>query len=187
MREHSELADADYLIGALGTEIEDAQGEPLSGYSTTFTTGWDRSQIARVIAEIGGLPHPPEFQTPFKVSCDVDTREAANVARRRLREAGLEVSVLLTHGTKLDVVPANAGKGEAIEYIRQAIGVPPERVVVAGDSANDIDMFRPSSRGIIVGNADEELAALTGPNVYHARRGYAGGVLDGLKHWKIIS
>lgn len=46
----------------------------------------------------------------------------------------------------IDVLPINAGKGNAAEYLRTKLGVSPEQTIVAGDSGNDADMlFKPGA------------------------------------------
>ena len=44
-------------------------------------------------------------------------------------------------------------------------------------------MFLQGFRGIVVDNAQEELKAIDSPDVYHAPRAFADGVIDGLTHW----
>lgn len=67
------------------------------------------------------------------------------------------------------------------------MNIPGQQVVVSGDSGNDVDMFIPPFRGIIVGNADADLRVLAGPHVYQAQARYAAGVLEGLQHWGVLS
>ena len=56
-------------------------------------------------------------------------------------------------------------------------------VIVCGDSANDIAMFRCGFAGIVVGNAHPELKAMDDPLVYQSPHEYAKGVLDGIEYW----
>lgn len=60
-------------------------------------------------------------------------------------------------------------------------------VIAAGDSGNDIDMFRDPIKGIIVGNRSEELADYqTTKSIYVAKNAASSGILEGLKHYKVI-
>jgi hydroxymethylpyrimidine pyrophosphatase-like HAD family hydrolase len=59
-------------------------------------------------------------------------------------------------------------------------------VVVAGDSANDLDMFVLPFKGIVVGNAEPALRQLASENIYQAGGRYAAGVLEGLHYWGVL-
>jgi sucrose-phosphate synthase len=58
--------------------------------------------------------------------------------------------------------------------------------VVAGDSGNDVEMFVAPFRGIVVGNADEDLKRLSGPHIYKAEKAHAAGLLEGLRYWGVL-
>jgi hydroxymethylpyrimidine pyrophosphatase-like HAD family hydrolase len=61
------------------------------------------------------------------------------------------------------------------------------RVVLAGDSGNDRQMFETGFKGIIPVNALEELKLVTSQSWhYHSPLPAARGVLDGLRHFGFI-
>ncbi len=57
----------------------------------------------------------------------------------------------------LDCVPKDAGKGTAVEYIQNCLGVSCSETVVFGDNQNDIEMFRRADTSFAVENAREEV------------------------------
>jgi len=188
LREVPHLLPPDYLIGALGTEIQVGQtGELLPAYQERLRPGWQRAQIDAMMKDMGLTPHPDEFQTPFKASYDVPSKAVYQQARQELETAVLPAKLIFSGGGYLDIIPPAAGKGTVIQFLHTWLNIPGERVVVAGDSGNDVDMFIPPFRGIIVGNADADLRALAGPRVYQAQAHYAAGVLEGLQHWGVLS
>jgi hydroxymethylpyrimidine pyrophosphatase-like HAD family hydrolase len=66
-------------------------------------------------------------------------------------------------------------------YLQQVLGLPPERVIVAGDTGNDAQMFQTGLRGILPANALDELKQIAvQPWHYPSPFAYAQGVLDGL-------
>jgi hydroxymethylpyrimidine pyrophosphatase-like HAD family hydrolase len=101
----------------------------------------------------------------------------------RLAASGQDVRILYSSQRDLDILPADVDKGAAAIRLCEAWSIDPAEAAVAGDSCNDLAMFRGEFRGIVVGNAQAELKSLTGPNVYQARAAYAAGVLEGLNHW----
>jgi len=103
-----------------------------------------------------------------------------------LATTGLEVKVIYSSSKNLDIIPHVSGKGSAVEYLRQRLGIPSKRVVVAGDSGNDLEMFIAPYKGIIVANATAELKQKQGDTIYHAQAAHAAGVLEGLHFWRMI-
>jgi sucrose-6-phosphatase len=176
----------DFLVGALGTEIEDGFGKFVKEYSQSIIFGWNREKITKLMEDLGLEPHPQEFQTQFKASYNINGREQYLSIKEQLAVRGFQVKVIFSGGNNLDIIPFRSGKGSAVDYIKQRSGVDAGRVVVSGDSGNDIDMFLEASKGIIVGNADHELMNLTGPHIYKASASYAAGVLEGLYYWGVI-
>jgi sucrose-6F-phosphate phosphohydrolase len=182
-----QLDPPDYLIGGLGTEIEHGHtAEPLPGYTGFLGQNWDRPRIAALLQDIGLPPHAAEYQTPLKASYDVPNSATVDRVRRRLGEAGLAAKIIYSGGKNLDLIPRPAGKGGVIAFLRQQLNIPPQRVVVAGDSGNDVEMFIAPYRGIIVGNADADLKRLNGEHIYQASARCAAGVLEGLNHWRVV-
>lgn len=181
------LMTPDYLIGGMGTQIEKGdKGERLASYEQYLADGWDREQAAGLVAGLEAIPHPEKFQTPFKVSFTIPGNEAYQEVKKRLAESDLAAKAIFSAGKFLDLISLRAGKGEAIHYLREHLEIPAERVVVAGDSGNDIEMFTAPFRGIIVGNADSDLKSLNGPHIYKATLPHAGGLLEGLRHWGVL-
>lgn len=187
IQEVRELTVPDYLIGALGTEIQvGTSGQKLPAYPAHIMEQWDREQVVSIVAEIGLSPHADQFQTEFKASYDVSGSNQYKLVVDRIRSAGLEVKIIFSGDTNLDLIPLRAGKGNAIHFLGQHLGIKPERTVVAGDSGNDIEMFTAPHRGIIVGNADDDLKSLQGNHIYHASAEYAEGILEGLRYWGVF-
>jgi hydroxymethylpyrimidine pyrophosphatase-like HAD family hydrolase len=60
----------------------------------------------------------------------------------------------------LDIGPQGVNKATALESVREARGIPRNRVMAIGDGRNDIDMLEWASefgRGIAMGQAPEEV------------------------------
>jgi HAD superfamily hydrolase (TIGR01484 family) len=142
--------------------------------------------VVKLLPQEGLKPHAAEYQTEYKISYDIVGQGVTEALRSRLKRHGVAARVLVTHGTKMDIIPIGAGKGAAIAYLRRRLHIDVDRVVVAGDSANDVDMFVGDNHGIVVANADPELMELVGPKVYKAAAPHAAGVLEGLRYWNVF-
>lgn len=177
----SNRVSPDAIVGALGTEIEIA-GAPDRGWQGRLGEGWDRDQIDQVMRGLDLAPHDPEFQTPFKVSYAVPPERRDEVLAA-LRATGLAMRTIISGASDFDVIPERAGKDAATRYLADHFGVDPAaRLVVAGDSANDLAMFEASPRGIVVGNARDELRQAVDPErCYFANAPYSAGLLEGLR------
>lgn len=177
----------DYIIGGMGTEIEVGETcERLGAYERYLENGWNRAKAAELVAGLEAVAHDEKFQTPFKVSFDIPGGEAFRTVQERLERGELEAKAVFSAGKYLDLIALRAGKGEAIRYLQRQLGVAAEQVVVAGDSGNDVEMFVAPFRGIVVGNADEDLKRLEGAHIYKAKKAHAAGLLEGLRYWGVL-
>jgi glucosylglycerol-phosphate synthase len=69
-------------------------------------------------------------------------------------------------------------------------GLDEERVVVAGDTLNDLSLFETELKGIVVGDAEPELCRrveLIGGRAYLATLPGGGGIIEGLRHHGLVA
>jgi sucrose-6F-phosphate phosphohydrolase len=183
----SSMLTPDYLIGGMGTQIEvGVNGERLTNFEAYLEQDWDRDRATDLVSGLNAVPHPERYQTSFKISFDIPGQEAYQVVKDRLAASDLLVKAIFSAGKFLDLIAVRAGKGEAVRFLQERLGISAERVVVAGDSGNDVEMFLPDFRGIVVGNADDDLKRLQGPNIYKAKSFHAAGILEGLRYWGVL-
>ncbi len=181
------LPEPEAVIGGIGTQVRRyPQGTNLvDGWPRGFAH-WQRDRIARELGRYGQLePQPEEFQAEFKLSFyahDLD-QEFLDGLARRLAAAGQEVEIVYSSSRDLDFLPAGVNKGTAAAQLARTWGYEPWQVLVSGDTGNDKAMFAQGFRGIVVANAQEELKRIQAPTIYHARRGFAAGVQEGVEFW----
>ncbi|MEM1107797.1 MAG: HAD-IIB family hydrolase [Planctomycetota bacterium] len=175
----------DAVITAMGTQIRVA-GEWVDAWTKRFE-GWPRDEIDKVVVSLGHRAHDAEYQTPHKASFAVPRGEAQEQVKAELDRRGLPCRIIASGSDDLDILPPGGGKDEATLFLAQHLGVDPaSRLVVAGDSANDLAMFNVSHRCVAVGNARGELLdAMPAAYSYHAPAKHAAGVLEGLEHFGV--
>lgn len=187
------LPAPDYIVGGVGTQLFDcARNAPIEAFDERFRQGWDLSRIEEILVAYPGVTRQPaEFLHPYKSSWYLAqaSPEILEELRARIAGAGLEVSIVYSGSRFLDVLPANTDKGLALAWLCTMLALPLSEVLVAGDTANDSNMFLlPGVRGIVVENAQPELheAVLHLPT-FGAARAFADGVVEGLAHFGVIA
>ena len=183
----SPLPEPDAVISAVGTKISlyPPCGH-LTHWSEKITDGWDAGVVRKVMAQfVDPEMQPAEYQSEFKVSYYMGNAYPHNLddIQGALHMAQVRVDIVYSSGLHLDIVPAGANKGAAAAFLSAEWGLDCDNVVVAGDSGNDLSMFERGFPGVIVSNAQVELAHLVGDRIYHASRPFAAGVREGLEHW----
>jgi sucrose-6F-phosphate phosphohydrolase len=184
------LPPADFVIGGVGTEARDRNG-PLPGFIERFAEGWDRAQVEAIVSVIPGIARQAaRYQHAHKSSWHLHDAAPATIAglERRLAGAGLQAEIVYSSNRDLDILPKAGTKGAALAWLAGRLDIGPGAIVVAGDTGNDLSMFRlPGVRGILPANALPELVAATeGLAVYRSRRPAADGIVDGLAHYGVV-
>ncbi|HEY9599787.1 MAG TPA: sucrose-phosphate phosphatase [Cyanophyceae cyanobacterium] len=192
------LLQPDALITAVGTEIYFDPTEDTfdSQWAQELSKGWDRDQVVATAAHYADLvPQPDTEQRPFKVSYYLTEEAAVEVLPRLtklLQERGLDTKLVYSGGRDLDILPRNADKGLAVQFLRQTWQVDATKTVTCGDSGNDIALLSVGEvRGILVGNARPELREWYDSNKtnyrYLAQGHCAAGILEGLHYFGFLS
>jgi sucrose-phosphate phosphatase subfamily len=107
-----------------------------------------------------------------------------------LQTMKLKAQVVFSSNVDVDVLPINANKGNAVQYIQNKLGIATNRTLVCGDSGNDISMFQLPVYGVIVNNAQLELIewyqAHADKHHYFAKNAYASGIFEALQKFEFI-
>lgn len=190
--EEEQLPLPDFIICSVGTEIYYTNGKDYildKGWSTFLAGRWKREDIVNRLKGIPWIKMQEDVaQNPFKISYYYDKEKYNHEQLIKVLGTGwYKVNIIKSHGEFLDFLPKRASKGNAIKFLCHKWAIPLSSVIAAGDSGNDIDMFRSSVKGIIVGNRSVELGDYkTTKKIYVAKSSASSGILEGLKHYKII-
>jgi hypothetical protein len=197
LAQEKSLMTPDALITSVGTEIylDPSHIKYDQSWSEILSQGWNREKISEIAGKFAELtPQPHSEQNPFKVSYYLSEKDAVTVIpslKAHLSQSGLQTKLVYSGSHDLDILPINGDKGLALKYLREKWKVEPDKTVACGDSGNDIALFQGMERGIIVGNARNELRewyiSHQKPHHYLSTASYAGGILEGLKHFGFLS
>lgn len=180
----------DVFISSVGCEIyygPNYQNE--QGWATHIAHKWQRQKIVDLLKNSEWLEYQEEdTQRKFKISYYMSPGKGRLVdIHNRLLRHKCRYNLIYSHDQYLDILPSRASKGKAIRYLSYKWGVPLGNFIVSGDSGNDEEMLRGEPRAIVVGNYSHELEDLKeSRRVYFAETPCAGGILEGLAHYRLI-
>lgn len=92
---------------------------------------------------------------------------ATQAAITALAEEYGDVSLVFGSPHDMDISHAEAGKGNALRYIAEKLGIDRSGIAAIGDSVNDIDMLRTAGLSVAMENGDDavkKIAQITAPS-----------------------
>ncbi len=185
---HLGIPPPDILVCATGTSIYyGASLTPDRSWERQINYCWEPERVKAALAAVPGLAlldDEPATRFRLRFRPEDPHSPSLQVIRRTLRREGLRVTATLDRGRDLDVTPVSASPGLAIRFLAYKWDLPPDRMLVTGDSGNDADALAGDMLGVVVGNHSAELEALRDrPRVYFSDRPHAWGILDGIRHY----
>jgi len=182
----------DIIITDMGTEIFLAphfNREQI--WEQKMSATWDAAKIRKAIKNVNGLlPQDvhPRFRLAFYTKKAL-FKETVLKVRLAVEKAKLPIEIVSCMEHIIDIVPAGAGKGYALNHIQELFAIKKENTFVCGDSGNDLSMFSKGFKGIVVGNALPELKEalkFKSKEIYFSRSKYASGIMEGLKKYGMV-
>ena len=188
IRREWQLPQPRVWITSVGSEIywPTADGLALDrDYADRIAEDWQPKAVEKLLASIPGLDAQPAYeQRAFKRSYFASDPSVVDRVRSALAPLTGKVRIVFSHDRLVDILPAKAGKSAAVAHCAAVLNIAADRVAVAGDSGNDLDMLTDCPNAILVGNHAPELMPLRRrDNVYVARRHHAAGTLEGVLVW----
>ncbi len=176
------VPDPEFIIADVGATIVTTDGlRPVDPIQWEIDARW--IGVEAVLDAIGTLEGLERQAVPQerRVSFHAERVEVIDEVRRRLGD--LPVDVLHSAGRYLDVLPRGTNKGSTLMRLVAQLRIPTDRILVAGDTLNDLSLFETGYRGVVVGQSEPALVTATtgNPHVHHATLPGAGGILEALR------
>jgi sucrose-6F-phosphate phosphohydrolase len=209
-----QLPTPNYVLADVGSSIYEVNGEwrQWQAWQDEIAPCWHgfkHEQLAELFDDVRELrlqeaAKQNRFKLSYYVPLEADTKALLAEMERRLEMNSIRASLIwsiddLEHVGLLDILPQNATKLHAIEFLMQNQGYQHANTLFAGDSGNDLPVLASGVNSVLVANAREdvrqqavELAAEQGNSdcLYIAQGGlkgmngnYSAGIIEGLLHF----
>lgn len=185
------VTNGPYLIAGVGTELYRRLGKhwiPVASWPHVEGP-WDPARIRQMLVSMPDVrPQPLRSSSAYKLSYFASPQAARRV-RERLEAAGIDATVVHSHGDMLDVLPVGIDKGAAVAWLARHLGIALDDVVTCGNTGNDLAMLDLECPSVVVGGSDDDLLsrAPSLPNTYVARERCAAGIMEGLRAFGWLS
>jgi len=181
----------DYVVCDVGATVVDGHSLlPLQPLQSKIDGRWPGEQtVAQAMRAFPALVRqdvPQERRCSY--FCDPET---LTQLRPQIEEAvgQLGCSVLYSADCYLDILPPDTDKGRTLKALSKQLKLPRDKVLVAGDTLNDLSMYMAGFRGVCVGDSEPALIEATGSlsDVLHAEQPGCGGILEAINHFKLLA
>lgn len=209
------LPEPDYAITDVGTKIyqaTDNQWLELNTWVEEIAKDWHGRNHLQLKQLLSDIPHlslqenskQNTHKLSYYLALDVDKDGIISQMKERLDNEGIDASLIWSIDEPqniglLDILPRNATKLHAIEFLQQQLNYRLDEVIFAGDSGNDLPVLGSSIPSVLVANAADEIKQaakhLAEQNGHanalylaHSSRlsmdgNYSAGVLEGVWHF----
>lgn len=180
----------DYVICDVGATVVDGHNLlPLQPLQAAIDARWPGEHV--VADALAGFDALVRQDVPQERRCSYFCEPGQLAPIRREIESvaqSLGCSVLYSADRYLDILPPDTDKGRTLAALADHLGLAHERVLVAGDTLNDLSMYVAGFKGVCVGGSEPALieATLQLANALHAQAPGCGGILEAIDHFDLI-
>ena len=173
--EREQLPKPDILICDVGASIYIGPTYELDEDWARNIKQNDFEQVKTIAASIGIAQQP--IVTPWRLAYFAESKQV-QILKKSVQQLNLAVDIVFSSDKDVDVLPADINKGAALTYILNKCQYK-GKVVVAGDSENDLSLFKLGYPAIAVGNACDAILKLPeSQHIHFATEHAAAGVKE---------
>lgn len=177
-----------YIICDVGCTIVDGETlqpvQPIQGHIDNLWPGEHivGNAVEQVAASLQRQDVPQERRCSY--FCDADEVDAT--LETLVEDLGCDL--LYSADRYLDVLPKGINKGKTLLNLVNHLNISMEKVLVAGDTLNDLSMYEHGFKGVCVGESEPALLEATenSTRVMHAPSPGCGGILEALGYFGFL-
>ena len=209
------LPQPDYVIADVGStiyKIADAHWQYMDEWQTIIDNDWhgsSASDMHNLLCNIQGLKLQEQskqntHKLSYYISLNQDSQQLIAKMNQVLKQHDIAANLIWSVDQPaniglLDVLPASAGKRQAIEFLVRQLGFDYTNTVFSGDSGNDLCVMSSLIQSVLVANADKDVIneALRQAKINHQENtlyiaqggflnmngNYSAGILEGVVHY----
>ncbi|MBB1245459.1 trehalose-6-phosphate synthase [Streptomyces durbertensis] len=183
LREDPHLPTPRWIVADVGASVVDASDmRHVTALEGPLRAGWPgHDRVRRALRRFPQLRYQEgvaqEGRCSYHLAPDGLTRALTGAVE------ALGCSCSYSEERYFDVLPPGAGKGQAVRRLLDRHGWRRTDLLVAGDSLNDLSLFRLGANGVIVGNAEAALSerAPHDPYTHRSSLDGAAAILSALR------
>jgi glucosylglycerol-phosphate synthase len=185
------LPRPDYIVCDVGATVVDGHTlQPLQPLQSSIDARWPGER--RVAAAMRAFPALRRQDVPQERRCSYFCApEELAPARAGIERTALALgcAVLYSADRYLDILPPGTDKGRTLLALARQLQLPHERILVAGDTLNDLSMYVAGFQGVCVGESETALLDATREldRVLHAQATGCGGILQAIDHFGLLA
>jgi len=174
----------DHVIADVGTTVLSGPAwQPMPALQTWLDARWSwhsAVDVARYLANAYPALEPQPVVEGRRLSYFFTPGEDLAALSAAVEAAGFDA--LASGGRYFDVLPRGVNKGSTLLRTLDALGLPRDRTLVAGDTLNDLSLFQTGLRGVAMVDSEPALLhAVAGwPHVRHSQHPGAAAILPEL-------
>lgn len=180
----------DFIIADHGTIIVDGDTHhPIEPLQSKIIEQWQQSKHTALLELLNNEPtiSRQPFNPPYRHAYYYHSEIIKNRLLPQIESLGFEC--IASSGIYLDILPKNFDKGRSLLYLLDQLQIDHGSVITAGDSLNDLSLFKTNLSGIVVGNAEEDLLPYVADmdNIYLSPYHGVSGIIDGLINYQWLT
>lgn len=182
----------DFVVGDVGTTIaavdDDHFLNPIPELEAEIEKAWNNAGM-RVQAALQGVKGLRLQSSGFRYRVSYDMDPDLFETRALDIVAGLGLDALISDNRFFDVLPKDVSKGPSLLRLLTHLGVDNRKVLVAGDTLNDLSMLAMGLPAVAVGNSEPALLAEVKGlgHVHAAREPGVAGIAEAILHHKLYA
>lgn len=177
----------DFIISDVGATVVDGRScQPVHPLQSEIEAYWP-GEVA-VMEAMSGFERLQRQEVPQQRRCSFFCEGTAVTDEIRQVAERLGCDVLFSADRYLDILPRGVNKGSTLRALVDHLGIDAERVLVAGDTLNDLSMYEQGFLGVCVGESEAGLLAATvdRARVLHSDHVGCGGILEALGYFNFL-